>query len=93
MQPHDKDGKPAPDATAILDAVIDLVAEEEAENGEPTEQDIRWSRDVRAQMQSRIAELRRQLKPGPTNQPAGTPGADGEADGEAVTKITDPSAE
>lgn len=61
MPPHDKDDKPVPDAIAILDAVIDLVAEEEAENGEPTEEDIRWSRDLRAQMQTRIAALRRQL--------------------------------
>lgn len=60
MRPGDKDG-PFPDATAILDAVIDLVAEEEAENGEPTEQDIQWSRDLRRNIQARIAVLRRQL--------------------------------
>ena len=61
MQPGDKDDGQLPDAAAILDAVIDLVAEEEAENGEPTEEDIRWSRDVRRQIEARIAELRHQL--------------------------------
>jgi hypothetical protein len=61
MQPGDKDDGPRPDAVAILDAVIEHVAQEEAENGEPTEQDIQWSRDLRRQVQARIAELRRQL--------------------------------
>lgn len=61
MQPGDKDDGPLPDAVAILDAVIDHVAQEEAESGEPTEQDIRWSRDVRRQLQSRVAGMRRQL--------------------------------
>lgn len=73
MRPNDKDDKPVRDASAVLDAVIDLVAEEEAENGEPTEQDIRWSRDLRAQMQSRIAALRRQLTPAQPNAPQDTP--------------------
>jgi uncharacterized protein involved in exopolysaccharide biosynthesis len=73
MRPNDKDGKPVPNASAVLDAVIDLVAEEEAENGQPTEQDIRWSRDLRAQMQSRIAALRRQLTPAQPGAPQGTP--------------------
>lgn len=63
MPPHDKHDRSARDAVAILDAVIDHVAEEEAENGEPTEQDLRWSRDLRRQMQSRMAALRRQLTP------------------------------
>jgi len=63
MLPHDKHDRSALDAIAILDAVIDHVAEEEAENGEPTEQDLRWSHDLRRQMQSRIAALRRQLTP------------------------------
>jgi len=73
MRPNDKDDKPVPNASAVLDAVIDLVAEEEAENGQPTEQDIRWSRDLRAQMQSRIAALRRQLTPAQPNAPQDTP--------------------
>ena len=71
MRSSDKDDGPPPDALAILDEVIELVAQEEAENGEPTEQDIRWSRDVRRQVQSRIAALRRQLTPvAPIDQPA-----------------------
>ena len=77
MPPSDKDDAPVPDAIAILDAVIDHVAEEEAENGEPTEQDIRWSRDVRREMQSRIAALRRQLTAAqPIDQPAVPIGSD-----------------
>lgn len=77
MPPSDKDDAPVPDAIAILDAVIDHVAEEEAENGEPTEQDIRWSRDVRREMQSRIAALRRQLTPvQPVDQPAAPLGSE-----------------
>jgi hypothetical protein len=58
MSPNDKDDGPPPDAIALLDAVIDHVAEEEAEHGEPTEQDVRWSRDLRRTMQARIAALR-----------------------------------
>jgi len=72
MRPNDKDDGPVPDAIAILDAVIDHVAEEEAENGEPTEQDIRWAHDLRLKMQSRIAALR-SAHTGPTNHPGPAP--------------------
>ena len=61
MRRNDKGDGPIPDPIAILDAVIDHVAEEEAETGEPTEQDLRWSHDLRREMQSRIAALRGQL--------------------------------
>jgi len=61
MRRNDKGDGPIPDPIAILDAVIDHVAEEEAETGEPTEQDLRWSHDLRREMQSRIAALRGRL--------------------------------
>ena len=63
MRPNDKHDQPILDAAATLDAVIDQVAEEEAENGKPTEEDIRWSHDLRLKMKSSIAALRRQLTP------------------------------
>jgi hypothetical protein len=63
MPPTDQHDRPAPDAVAILDAVIDHVAEEEAENGVSTAQEVRWAHDLRRKMQSHIAALRRQLTP------------------------------
>jgi hypothetical protein len=48
-------------AAEILDVVFAHVAEEEAENGEPTEDDERWASELHAKMRTRIAELRRQL--------------------------------
>ena len=63
MPPTDQHDRPAPDAITILDAVIDHVAEEEAENGVSTAQEVRWAQDLRRKMQSRIAALRRQLTP------------------------------
>jgi hypothetical protein len=63
MPPTNQHDGPAPDAASILDAVIDHVAEEEAENGVSTEQDARWAHDLRRKMQSHIAALRRQLTP------------------------------
>jgi hypothetical protein len=63
MPPTDQHDRPAPDSIAILDAVIDHVAEEEAENGVSTAQEARWAHDLRRKMQSHIAALRRQLTP------------------------------
>jgi hypothetical protein len=73
MQPGDKDDGPTLDAVAILDAVIEHVAQEEAENGVPTEEDIRWSREVRLKVQARIAALRAQLTSARPSDPPAVP--------------------
>ena len=61
MQP--KHDKPAPCAVAMLDAVITLVAEDEAEDGQSTPDQARWAHGVAQAVAIRVAELRRQLTP------------------------------
>jgi hypothetical protein len=61
MQP--KHDKPGPGAVAVLDAVIALVAEDEAEDGTSTPDQARWARGVAQAVAVRVAELRRQLTP------------------------------
>jgi hypothetical protein len=63
MTPSDKSGSASRDPIAIWDDILDLVAEDDAEAGEPSADDIQWSQSVDAKMKSRLAELRRQLTP------------------------------
>ena len=62
MRFNGKHDKSLPDPATVLQTVLEIVGEE-AENAEPTEADDRWAREVRLNMQSRIAALRRQLTP------------------------------
>lgn len=54
---------PERDPIAIWDDILDLVAEDDAETGEPTEEDRQWSQRLEARVKSRVAELRRRLTP------------------------------
>lgn len=63
MAPQDKPGNTPRDAVAIWDDILDLVAEDDAETGEASEDDVRWSQSVDATVRARLAQLRRQLTP------------------------------
>ena len=55
---------PAPrDPIAIWDNILELVAEDDAQNAEVSEGVRQWSQRLDAQVKSRIAELRRKLTP------------------------------
>jgi hypothetical protein len=51
------------DPIAIWDDILELVAEDDAETGEATEEDMQWSQRLDARVKSRVAELRRRLTP------------------------------
>ena len=51
------------DPIAIWEDLVDDMAEQTAEDRFPTEDDIRWSRDVDAMVSGHLARLRRQLTP------------------------------
>jgi hypothetical protein len=63
MTPRDKPGRATRDPVAIWDDILDLVAEDDAEIGVASDDDVRWSQHVDAQVKSRIAALRRQFTP------------------------------
>lgn len=63
MQPNGKHEKPLPDASAVFETILDHIAEEEAENEVSTETDRCWAHNLRQQMETHIAALRRQLTP------------------------------
>lgn len=63
MSPQDKPGNTPRDPVAIWDDILDLVAEDDAETGEASEDDVRWSQSVDAGVRARLAQLRRQLTP------------------------------
>jgi hypothetical protein len=52
-----------PNAAEVLDTILHHVALDAAENGRPTEDDKRWSRDLGVQIEARLAELRRKHTP------------------------------
>lgn len=52
------------DPVAIWEDILDLVAEDDAENGESTDEDREWSKSLDATVRARLAEMRRQLTPG-----------------------------
>ena len=52
------------DPIAIWEDLLELVAEDDAETGEPTKGEVTWSAAVDASVKSRLAELRRELTPG-----------------------------
>jgi hypothetical protein len=60
VQANGKSESTVRSAAEILDVVFAHV-EEEAENGDPTEDDERWASEQHAKMRARMAELRRQL--------------------------------
>lgn len=62
MRPN---GKPprGPNSAAVLETVIEHIAEEEADHGISSEDSARWARRVKADMADRIAALRRQRVP------------------------------
>lgn len=51
------------DPIAVWDNVLDLVADDDALTGKPSEQAREWSRQLDARIKSRVAELRRRLTP------------------------------
>ena len=51
------------DPRAVWDDILDLVADDDAVTGESTEGVKQWSRQLDAQIKSRVAELRRSLTP------------------------------
>ena len=61
MHPNGKSERTVRNAAESLDVVLDHIAEEASENGEPTADDERWASELHAKMRGRIAELRRQL--------------------------------
>jgi hypothetical protein len=65
MRSDEKPGNPRRSAAKVLSVIFDHVADDMADNTdtELTEADRRWARDEHAQMQSRIAEMRRQHTP------------------------------
>ena len=63
MTKDDKSGCGERDPIAIWDDILDLVAEDDADTGKPSEGDIAWSAAVDASVKARLAELRRQLTP------------------------------
>lgn len=55
---------PAPrDPRAVWADILEMVADDDAETGESSEGVKRWSRELDAQIKSRVAELRRRLTP------------------------------
>src|SRR5580700_821572 len=54
---------PKPDAVEVLDTICHHVAVAAAENAQPTQEDLRWSRELGLQLEARLAELRRRLTP------------------------------
>jgi hypothetical protein len=63
MHSSGKHDKPSPDSVAVLETILEHVADEEAEFGESTAADDRWARNLRQQTAVHIAALRRQLIP------------------------------
>jgi hypothetical protein len=59
---HDP-GRTERDPVAVWDDILELVAEDDAETGEPSAADRQWSQRLDAQVKSRLAELRRRLTP------------------------------
>ena len=59
----DKSDSDEREPIAIWEDILDLVAEDDAETGEPTEGDLAWSASVDVSVKSRLAEMRRQLTP------------------------------
>ena len=57
------DKKNKPSAADVLDTVNYQVALEDAENGAATPEDKKWSKDLGAKVEARLAELRRNLTP------------------------------
>lgn len=51
------------DPVATWEDILDLIAEDDAETGTPTQEDRQWSQRLDAKIKSRVAELRRRLTP------------------------------
>jgi hypothetical protein len=51
------------DPRAVWNDILDLVADDDAQTGESSEQVKQWSRQLDAQIKARVAELRRSLTP------------------------------
>jgi hypothetical protein len=60
MSQNGKQDCAALDPIALMDALLDDAAEQAAEDGIPTENDVEWSREVDAMVMSKLAELQRQ---------------------------------
>src|SRR5690348_3033758 len=63
MKEHSMTKGTKPTANEVLDTLTHHVAQEEAENGKASAEDRRWSKDLGAQVEARLAEVRRQLTP------------------------------
>ena len=57
------ENKTQPSAADVLDVISHEVALEDAENGKPTAEDRKWSKDLGVKIEARLAELRRNLTP------------------------------
>jgi hypothetical protein len=51
------------DPVATWEDILDLIAEDDAETGTPTQEDRQWSQRLDAKIKSRVVELRRRLTP------------------------------
>jgi hypothetical protein len=63
MRSNGKHGQRLPSPVAVLDTILEHVAEEEAESGSSTEADEQWAQALHRKMTARIAVMRRQLTP------------------------------
>jgi hypothetical protein len=63
MASHGKRDQIRTNPAAVLDRILDHVAEEDAENGSSSEADERWAQALHRKMTARIAVMRRQLTP------------------------------
>lgn len=63
MSQQDKPRVVVRDPIAAWDDLIDLLADDDAETGEPSEEDQQWSQRMELGVKSRLAELRRKLTP------------------------------
>jgi hypothetical protein len=57
------ENKIKPNAADVLDTITHQVALEDAENGKPTAEDRKWSKELGVKIEARLAELRRNLTP------------------------------
>jgi hypothetical protein len=57
------ENKTKPNAADVLDTIAHQVALEDAENGKPTAEDRKWSKELGVKVEARLAELRRNLTP------------------------------
>src|SRR5678815_4441731 len=63
MGTDDKGQGPRMNSVAVVNAIMDHVAQEEADRAVPTPEERRWARGVRKRVDVELARLRRQLTP------------------------------